>query len=209
MLGLEAVRPRGGAHVHYALKIPQGAYDLALHLLESQGVPYVTHPFGRDDVAIYFFDHDLHGIELRESTLCTLPEGESDSIPVRAFQEVVIEFEDLPTAHRRLTEVYGFRYAWGSTTGERAFTAYRFAEEISPDHLNPHTELFCWDPQIGIADAQPGEHVYLTVTYPAHGFEALRQRVGEAGLTVAEHGGSLFVRDPERHVFEFQPIEIS
>jgi len=197
---LDPIRPRGGSHVHYAMKIPKGTSDDVISALEERGIPYDLHDFGVDDTGIYFYDPDLHQVELRESTLYT-PGNEC----VQAYREVVLEFKDLKTAHHRLTEVYGFQYSWGDVEGERAFTAYRFAKFPKGQHLNAFTELYCWDPQIGIAGGQPGEHVYLTVTYPEKGFAALKSRVRAAGLDSLEEGESLFVRDPEGHVFEFQP----
>ena len=197
---LDPIRPRGGSHVHYAMKIPKGTFDDVIGTLEQRGIPYDLHDFGADDTGIYFYDLDLHQVELRESTLYT-PGNEL----VQAYREVVLEFEDLEGAHHRLTEVYGFQHSWGEVDGERAFTAYRFAKFPKGQHLNAFTELYCWDPQIGIAQGQPGEHVYLTVTYPEKGFPKLRSRVREAGLESLEQGDALFVRDPEGHVFEFQP----
>lgn len=204
--GLEELRLRGGAHVHYAWKIPWGTGEQARKILESLSIPYETHSFGPQDLAIYFYDPDLHGLELRESRLFSASAVDpEDIISARAFKEVVLEFEDLSAASKRIAEVYGFPYLWGGMR-PRAFLAYRLGDnpEVGEAVDVEGADLFIWDPQTGIADMQGGEHVYLTLGVGESELYGLRQRVHAAGLRVLETSRSLFVRDPERHCFEFR-----
>lgn len=58
---------RGGAHVHFALRVPHGTLDAAQARLERLGVAVEDgHDFGGGNRSIYFDDPDGNAVELTE-----------------------------------------------------------------------------------------------------------------------------------------------
>jgi catechol 2,3-dioxygenase-like lactoylglutathione lyase family enzyme len=60
---------RGGAHVHFALRIPLGAVEQAQARLEELGFAIERVDFGNGNVAIYLDDPDGNVVELTEIRL--------------------------------------------------------------------------------------------------------------------------------------------
>ena len=60
---------RGGAHVHFALRIPIGTIDQAQARLEELGFAVERVDFGNGNVAIYLEDPDGNVVELTEIRL--------------------------------------------------------------------------------------------------------------------------------------------
>lgn len=60
---------RGGAHVHFALRIPIGTIDQAQARLEELGFAVERVDFGNGNVAIYLDDPDGNVVELTEIRL--------------------------------------------------------------------------------------------------------------------------------------------
>ncbi|MEZ4506580.1 MAG: hypothetical protein R2848_12230 [Thermomicrobiales bacterium] len=68
--GAVAIRNgRGGAHVHFALRIPAGTIDQAQARLEELGFAVERVDFGNGNVAIYTDDPDGNVVELTEIRL--------------------------------------------------------------------------------------------------------------------------------------------
>ncbi len=59
---------RGGAHVHFALRVPMGTLDAVKTRLDSLGYPSEDRDFGRGNRAIYLDDPDGNVLELTERT---------------------------------------------------------------------------------------------------------------------------------------------
>ncbi|MGH2613984.1 MAG: VOC family protein [Thermomicrobiales bacterium] len=59
---------RGGAHVHFALRVPIGTLDATKARLEALGYPTEDRDFGRGNRAIYLDDPDGNVLELTERT---------------------------------------------------------------------------------------------------------------------------------------------
>ena len=59
---------RGGAHVHFALRLPLGALDATRERLERFGFEVEERDFGHGDRAIYLTDPDGNVLELTERT---------------------------------------------------------------------------------------------------------------------------------------------
>lgn len=57
---------RGGAHVHFALRVPPGALDALQARLEAAGCPVEGRDFGGGNRAIYLDDPDGNVVELTE-----------------------------------------------------------------------------------------------------------------------------------------------
>jgi catechol-2,3-dioxygenase len=55
---------RGGVHVHFALHLPDGAYDGALRTLLERGADVTEHAFAGAGRAIYLDDPDGNVVEL-------------------------------------------------------------------------------------------------------------------------------------------------
>lgn len=60
---------RGGAHVHFALRIPAGTIDQAQTRLEELGFEVERVDFGNGNIAIYLDDPDGNVVELTEIRL--------------------------------------------------------------------------------------------------------------------------------------------
>jgi catechol 2,3-dioxygenase-like lactoylglutathione lyase family enzyme len=59
---------RGGAHVHFALRLPYGTLDAVRARLEGLGYEIEERDFGRGNRAIYLDDPDGNVLELTERT---------------------------------------------------------------------------------------------------------------------------------------------
>jgi catechol 2,3-dioxygenase-like lactoylglutathione lyase family enzyme len=59
---------RGGAHVHFALRVPMGTLDAVRARIESLGYAVEERDFGRGNRAIYLDDPDGNVVELTERT---------------------------------------------------------------------------------------------------------------------------------------------
>ena len=70
---------RGGAHVHFALRVPLGALDQAQARLEELGHAVERVAFDNGNVAIYLDDPDGNVVELIE--IVVLWDGAAPSIP--------------------------------------------------------------------------------------------------------------------------------
>ncbi|MDX6691211.1 MAG: hypothetical protein QOG15_2668 [Solirubrobacteraceae bacterium] len=55
---------RGGVHVHFALHLPDDAYDAALRALQARGADAIEHAFPGAGRAIYLDDPDANVVEL-------------------------------------------------------------------------------------------------------------------------------------------------
>ncbi len=55
---------RGGVHVHFAMQLPEDAYDGALATLAQRGAAVTEHAFPGAGRAIYLDDPDGHVVEL-------------------------------------------------------------------------------------------------------------------------------------------------
>jgi catechol 2,3-dioxygenase-like lactoylglutathione lyase family enzyme len=65
--GAKAIRQgRGGAHVHFALRIPRETFDVVRARLDAHRLPYEVHEFGPGDRALYLDDPDGNVVELTE-----------------------------------------------------------------------------------------------------------------------------------------------
>ena len=57
---------RGGAHVHFALRVPRGTLDATKARLEARGVPVELYDFDNGNRALYLDDPDGNVVELSE-----------------------------------------------------------------------------------------------------------------------------------------------
>ena len=57
---------RGGAHVHFALRVPLGTLDATRASLEARGVPVEVYVFDSGNRALYLDDPDGNVVELSE-----------------------------------------------------------------------------------------------------------------------------------------------
>jgi len=218
---------RGGSHVHYALQIASGSRQNAQNLLTFYGVEWQEidladpeDPQAEPDLGTYFFDPFGHGLELREVTLepsdprfpvvpPTAPEQDARTIGVLGLREAALAFTDFESMLERLPLAYGFAFA--DQMQDRAFGQFTLGPQAERDGQGtPRRWLYCWDPQVGLADMLGGEHA--TVSFYAD-VEAVRERlerlkVQGQGLELLEDQHGLAVRDPSGHVFEFLPLPL-
>ncbi len=224
---LSKLGARGGTHVHYALQIPWGSRQDAQNLLTLYGVHWreidladPDDPQAEPDLGTYFFDPFGHGLELREITLEPSdprypavpplhPGQDARSIPVLGLREAALVFSDFEAMLERLPRAYGFAFA--EQMEDRAFGQFTLGPQAEKDGQGtPRRWLYCWDPQVGLADMLGGEHA--TVGFYAD-LEALKSRLEplkaqgqQFGMLEDEHG--LAVCDPGGHVFEFLPLPL-
>ena len=211
-LWLEALHPRGAAHLHYAWQILAADLDLCKGLLDAHGVVWQEINLGtqgRPDLGLYFFDPFGHGLELR----CVdpadprsprypprpRPPGEP-GLPVMGLREVALAFGDYLAMLERLPRAYGF--ALEKEQGDRNFAQFTLGPDAEPDgNGTPRRWLYAWDPQVGLADMMGGDHA--TIEFYAD-VPAVMERVRQEGLRFVEGAEGLAVRDPEGHVFVFR-----
>ena len=221
---------RGGSHVHYALQIAPGGRQNAQNLLTFYGVKWQEinfadpdDPQAEPDWGTYFFDPFGHGLELREVTLepsdprfplvpPTPPEHDTRTIGVLGLREAALAFTDFEYMLERLPLAYGFAFA--DQMQDRAFGQFTLGPQAERDGRGtPRRWLYCWDPQVGLADMLGGEHAtvgfYADVAAVRSRLERLEQ-VGQGFelLTFFEDEHGLAARDPSGHVFEFWPLPL-
>jgi len=227
---LSQLGARGGTHVHYALQIARGSRQNAQNLLTFYGVEWQEidladpdDPQAEPDLGTYFFDPFGHGLELREVTLepsdprfplvpPTQLQQDTRTIKVLGLREAALAFTDFESMLERLPLAYGFAFA--DQLQDRAFGQFTLGPQAERDGQGtPRRWLYCWDPQVGLADMLGGEHV--TVGFYADVEEVRRrlERLKQAGqgfelLPFFEDEHGLAVRDPSGHVFEFLPLPL-
>ena len=227
---LSQLGARGGSHVHYALQIARGGRQSAQNLLTFYGVEWQEIDLADPDDAqaepdwgTYFFDPFGHGLELREVTLepsdprfplvpPTLPEQDTRTIGVMGLREAALAFTDFESMLERLPLAYGFAFA--DQMQDRAFGQFTLGPQAERDGQGtPRRWLYCWDPQVGLADMLGGEHAtvgfYADTAAVRSRLECLKQAgQGLERLTFFEDEHGLAVRDPSGHVFEFLPLPL-
>ncbi len=224
---LKGLGARGGTHVHYALQIPRGSRQDAQNLLTLHGVEWqeidLADPEDKQaepDLGTYFFDPFGHGLELREVTLepsdprfpavpPVVPAHDARTISVVGLREVALAFEDFDSMLERLPTIYGLAFAYQME--DRAFGQFTLGPSAEKDGQGtPRRWLYCWDPQVGLADMLGGEHAtvgfYADVGAVRSRLEELEQSGQAPQYFEDEHG--LAVRDLEGHVFEFSPLPL-
>jgi catechol-2,3-dioxygenase len=168
--------PRGGLHTHYALAIPEAAYDAWYDRLDGR-FDLEEATFG-DAKSLYFYDVDGNCVELGQRDVSD-PDG-----GVAGLFEVVLEVETLEPA----TDFY---QRLGFETVDRGGDRRRV--RLSTGDL----DLELWEPQLGIADGRGGVHVDLGVAAddPAAAAEAV---AGDA-IAVTDVESGVRIRDPDGH----------
>lgn len=123
------------------------------------------------------------------------------ALPVVGLREAALAFFDFEAMLERLPRAYGFALA--KTQQDRNFAQFTLAREPERDgNGTPQRWLYCWDPQVGLADMLGGDHALLRLYADV---DAVERLVQAAGLEHGRDDLSLVVRDPEGHVFEFMP----
>jgi catechol-2,3-dioxygenase len=164
--------PQGGLHTHYALTVPEAAYDRWYDRLDER-FDLVEHRFG-DRRSLYFYDTEGNCVELGEAPV----EGSG----VAGCFEVVLEVEALA----RAVEFYT---ALGFEERDRGDGRVRLAGADFAIEL--------WEPRLGIADARGGVHVDLGVRTAE--LEAAADRVVADALSTQSVPDGVRVRDPDGH----------
>ncbi len=68
--GVKAIhRGRGGSHVHFALRIPQGTIDAWQARLEATGAPVTRFDFSDGNRSVYIDDPDGNCVELMDAVI--------------------------------------------------------------------------------------------------------------------------------------------
>lgn len=166
--------PRGGLHVHYALRIPSERYQQWMQQLSS--LEPAEHEFGSTR-SLYVYDEDGHCVELA---------GVADadgSYSLDGMFEVVLEVESLERARRFYTDL-GFEVIDEGNGRERV-------------RLDGPIALELWTPQRGIADARGGVHCELgfTAQDPAETISSVVERAQWSGGVP----GGRRLQDPDGH----------
>jgi catechol 2,3-dioxygenase-like lactoylglutathione lyase family enzyme len=207
---LARLEARGGSHVHFAMQIPLGTRQRAQRTLEAHGIHWQEIDLGDGDFGTYFFDPFGHGLELREVVTDAgdpraphiapaAPSSHAHDLPVVGLREVALAFTDFEAMLERLPHAYGF--AFHKRQDERNFAQFTLAPSREEDgHHTPRRWLYCWDPQVGLADMLGGEHAHVQFRADVEAVMGLAQA---AGLECLRDVHGLAVRDPEGHVFEF------
>lgn len=210
---LASLRPRGASHLHFAWQVRPEDLAHGKAVLDEHAISWVEIDLGtpeRPDPTVYFFDPFGHGLELRGIDLADerqprfppVPTRRAPhALPVMGLREAAIAFSDYDAMRRRLPEAYGFTYV--KEQDDRDFAQFVLGPTEEPDgNGTPRRWLYCWDPQVGLADMFGGDHALL------HFYADLPEvtrRVEAAGLPCVRDGERLAVRDPEGHVFVFVP----
>lgn len=164
--------PRGGVHVHYALRTSASEYDTWWETLAP--LDPVEHEFG-SATSLYVYDEDDHCVELAGVT-----DGRD---PLAGVFEVVLEVESLSRARSFYTDM-GFDVV--DVGGDR--------ERV---RLDGPIALELWTPQRGIADARGGVHCDLTFT--ANDPDAVVEAVSEQVTASNTLDTGRRIRDPDGH----------
>lgn len=170
--------PRGGVHVHYALRTTASQYDAWWDTLE--GLDPEEHEFGSTK-SLYVYDEDDHCVEL-----AGVGDGEAQ---LAGVFEVVLEVESLSRARSFYTDI-GFDVVDVGDARERI-------------RLDGPIDLELWTPQRGIADARGGVHCDLTFT--ARAPDDVLEAVSERVTSSTEVDGGRRLRDPDGHYLTILP----
>jgi catechol-2,3-dioxygenase len=166
--------PRGGLHTHYALTVPERAYDDWYARLDER-FDLVEHTFG-DARSLYFYDPEGNCVELGE--------GAVEGTGVADLFELVLEVEALDSAVS-FYERLGFDVVDdGRKQGRVRLSTGTFDLEL-------------WEPRLGIADARGGVHVDFGVRADDPG--AAAREVADDALAVRSVDGGVRIRDPDGH----------
>ncbi len=168
---------QGGAHVHYAFETGAAALDEWEDRLSEAG-PVDSHNFGVYR-SLYVFDPDDHCVELGGRA-----DGTKD---ITGIFEIVLEVEMLEAAE-------AFYHELGCSVIDRGEDRKRVRLDAGP------FELELWEPQTGLAGAEPGSHVELGL-----GVRDPAQAVDRAATSGATLDGSResAVIDPDGHRLVF------
>lgn len=204
---------RGASHLHYAWQVRAEDLEGCKELLNAHGLTWQEINLGTDDapdLGLYFFDPFGHGLELRGVDLADErqpyfpPWGiqrPAYALPIIGLREAALAFFDFQAMLTRLPRAYGFAFA--KKQDERDFAQFTLARAPERDgNGTPQRWLYCWDPQVGLADMLGGDHATLRLYADVDMVEAL---VRAEGLAHGRDDLGLVVRDPEGHVFEFVP----
>ncbi|WP_425145184.1 VOC family protein [Deinococcus sp.] len=212
---LAVLGARGASHLHYAWQVAADDFEGCTARLDAHGVHWQRIELGtpeRPDPGLYFFDPFGHGLEIRgvdlqdqrrPRLLPRRPSGKGHSLPIAGLREIALAFGDYPAMTRRLPRAYGFALA--SEQDDRNFAQFTLGPQPEQDgNGTPRRWLYAWDPQVGLAGMLGGDHAL------AHFYAdvpEVRRSAGTEGLPLRElDGGRLAVRDPDGHVFVFQPL---
>lgn len=208
---LGKLRARGASHLHFAWQVREADLDGCKAILDAYDVPWTEIDLGtqeRPDPTLYFYDPFGHGLELRGVNLDderqpTFPPKPTTrpphALPVLGLREAAIGFSDYDAMKERLPRAYGFCFV--KEQEDRDFAQFVLSPRPESDgNGTPQRWLYCWDPQIGLADMHGGDHATLKFYADV---DAVARRVAQAGLEHGHDDLGLVVRDPEGHVFEF------
>jgi catechol 2,3-dioxygenase-like lactoylglutathione lyase family enzyme len=172
-------RPRGEAHVHYALTAPADALGEWRERLA--GLDPHEEEFGSFR-SLYVYDPDDHCVEVAAA-------GEPADADLTGVFEVVLEVRDLAAAER--------------TYRALGFEPVDRGEERRRVRLRGPTDLELWEPQVGLAGARGGVHVDLgfVTDDPAAAAEAVedgrdREPVSDGVRVFDRDGHALTFRRP-------------
>jgi catechol-2,3-dioxygenase len=197
--------PRGGLHVHFAMRTTDEAYDDWLDRVAGADLDPEEFDFGAYR-SLYVDDPDDHCVEVGSGGDPAGVEASHDpenarahDLPLTGLFEVVLEVESLSAAEERYR-------ALGFEPVDRGSDRRRV-------RLRGPMDLELWEPQLGIADARGGVHVHLgfAVADPATAADAFddwtAERVthGEGTSVVGGHVDppGVSVRDPDGHWLTF------
>jgi catechol-2,3-dioxygenase len=168
--------PRGGLHTHYALTVPERAYD-GWHERLSERFDLVEHSFGNAR-SLYFYDPEGNCVELREHPT------DGDGTGVAGLFELVLEVEQLYLAVE-FYERLGFEMVDDGRQAGRV--------QLS----NGSFDIELWESRLGIADARGGVHVDFGI----HGedIEAIAADAEDAAQSVTNVDDGIRIRDPDGH----------
>ncbi|WP_027481173.1 VOC family protein [Deinococcus pimensis] len=210
---LAPLMPRGASHLHFAWQVLPRDLPLGKEILAEHGLTWTEIDLGtpeRPDPTVYFFDPFGHGLELRGVDLAderrphfppTPVRRPAHALPVMGLREAAIAFSDYHGMLERLPRAYGFEYV--KEQEDRDFAQFVLGPSAEPDgNGTPRRWLYCWDPQVGLADMFGGDHATLTFYADV---EAVARRVEAARLPCVRDGERFAARDPEGHVFVFVP----
>jgi catechol 2,3-dioxygenase-like lactoylglutathione lyase family enzyme len=205
--------PRGGLHVHYAMRTTDDAFDDWLARATRDRDPaddaqrhdagVETHAFGSSR-SLYVHDPDDHCVEVASggdpAALATAPEAaRGHDLPLTGIFEVAFEVESLADAE-------SFYRALGFEPIDRGDARRRV-------RLRGPVDLELWESQLGLADARGGVHVDVGFATPDP--EAAAAAVADRTTARVDHpdgtsvvGGhvdppGIAVRDPDGHWLTF------
>lgn len=174
--------PRGGVHVHYALKTDSETYEDWFSRLGE--LDPLEHQFGASR-SLYVYDPDDHCLEIAGVA------DESTEGRLAGLFEVVLEVESLDAARAFYTDL-GFEVIDEGADRERC-------------RLDGPVALELWTPQLGLADARGGVHCDLA--FSAADPAAVIDPVSDRATSVTELGDAVRIRDPDGHYLTVRVAE--